>query len=750
MSVNRRNQKNKPKRGLGQAVTRQRRKAAEAAREQEEQRIAREKQAALDELKRAEQVFKESEEVQQRKFANSLFKSIVAGQTAVLRAWGMDHGVKCRTHMDDGVAAWTDFTDVHCYWPEKDIPNRDNFTAVADVIAQIKGVMQHEFGHLRFTTSWYEVNQNAKYPRRHRGDEHHMMTCWNMLEDERMETLVVDRVPRIGRYFGTMVANVILGDTDVRQTWLMLAGREYLPYEVLEASYDVFDAWAEGQGIKGAADTWYDLVQDYKAASTHQQIMDAVANAYDFIKKLGATIPDTVDTHDQHDENETGNDPADSAGQRGSILDMFKDRESKGGKSKKSDKPQPPKEQKKSDKPGPNGEQAKKGDDSDQDGEGQGQGQSGDEDGEDEGQGSGQGDEGDEQGDEGAGDSGQGTREDANDASGNGADSDHHGSDNIKDAQDSDRDEDFVPGQTNSGDGSHQRQNEEEDLHDALTDMRDNFQESIRNDADVMEMQWNAQDMSDGEGLPEYDGGGTTPMSDELVANAEGVALGIKEALNSFLTESAPYWQNHQEDGVVDPLAYRTKQPGERTFRRQLVGEQNQGLDVHVSMLCDVSYSMSGGYGSVVSPIQALSEALYATALACDELGIGRTLTLWSSGREYYSVHSDGKEPEPVIFPAMGGTDPTPALDDLVNHNPEGASNHLVIIFTDGAWGGHFPSLQRWGGEGRRIVLVRYGRYEGEVQTDMGADEHIYIDNVSALPEKLTWGLLDVLASGDL
>lgn len=742
--MSRRNMKNKPKRGLGQAVTRQRRKAAEAAREMEQQRIERERQAALDELRRAEQVYKESAEVAQQKFANALFKSIVAGQTAVLRAWGMDHGVKCRTHRDKGVAAWTDFKDVHCYWPEKDIPHRDQFVAVADCIAQIKGVMQHEFGHLRFTTSWAEVNDNAKYPKRHVGDEHHMMTCWNMLEDERMETCVVNAVPRIGRYFGTMVANVILGNTDMRQSWLMLAGREYLPLNVLEQSYDLFDAWAAGQGFKDAADTWYDLVQDYKSASTHQQIMDAVANAYDYIKALGATIPDTVDTHDQQDENETGNDPADSAQQSGTILDLFKDRKSN-GKAKKSDKPQPPQgKSDKSDKPAPSNGKPEKGEDEDGEGQGSGKGDESDE----EGQGQGQ---GDESGEDDSQDQGNGGGEsddysNADDSAGNSGQSD--GSE--YDVEDMDYSEQDAPSQSNTGDGPHQRQTEQQ-LQESLADMRDEFQESIRNDADVMEMQWNAQDMSDGDGLPEYDGSGAEVMSAELQANAQGVAIGIKEALNSFLTESAPYWHNRQEEGVIDPLAYRTKQPGDRDFRRQLVGEMNQGLDVHVSMLCDVSGSMGGWYGRTEQPpIQALSEALYAVALACDEMGIGRTFTLWSSGNQYYSVHPQGQEPTPMLWPAMGGTDPTPALDDLVNHNPEGAGNHLVLIFTDGAWMGNFPSLQRWGGEGRRIVLVRYGTYEGEVQTDMGADEHIQINDVASLPEKLTLALMDILASGDL
>ena len=140
----------------------------------------------------------------------------------------------------------------------------------------------------------------------------------------------------------------------------------------------------------------------------------------------------------------------------------------------------------------------------------------------------------------------------------------------------------------------------------------------------------------------------------------------------------------------------------------------------------------------------ALSEALYATGLACQALGIGATYVLWSTPPSNFRVWSDGNV-TPSVWPSLGGTDPTLALDDLSTHNPEGAANHLVIIFTDGQWSIGFPSLTRWGAADRTMILVRYGSYDGPMQQDMGADKHININDVRKLPDQLTNALLDVL-----
>lgn len=699
----------KPKKGLGHAVTRKRRMAADALEEQIARRKAASQEAAIRELERLRN--RSKQEAVRDTWAPSLIRNVADGQIALMRAWGYTTAFSVgldekRPH----VMAYTDFSKIVVKWPTHSLPNRLDRDAVLDTVAQLKGVLQHEMGHVRFTTPWINVLAEAvqsdlTVPC---GLLH---KCWNMLEDQRMECLVVESVPRIASYFGTMVANVVLngGNLPVEQTWLMLAGRTYFPQHVLKQSYMLFDQFCFDQGISNGALTWSNLVGDFKAADTEQKIMDATEAAYRFIQDIRATMPE-VD-HSGMDEDTNDVDPADAARQPGSILDMFDEKPKPPSKSK-------PKNRDDYSEPAP-------GDASE--GHGQGQGDSDDQ-GEDDGEGQGQGQQDDGDGDEGQG---QGQGQGDGDSEGDGADTDGQ-----------------VASQSN-GSGDSTSFVDEKALTDALHDMMSQCQQDIRSDSDVTDALRKTNAAADRDGLPDYMGD-TQAMSVDLMTRAMFTAAGIEKALNSFVTQSAPIWQNRKDVGVIDPLAYRTKAVGERNFRRHLDDHGNTALDVHVSMLCDVSGSMGGSYygGEVQRPIVALSEALYAMATACNNLGIGATYTLWSSGGQNYRVWADNN-PQPVIWPAMGGTDPMTALDDLDTHNKEEAASHLVVIFTDGAWANNFPSLTRWAADGRTIVLVRYGAYDGDMQKDMGAHKHINIKDVSALPEELTRSLIEVLSAGN-
>lgn len=702
-----RNDQFKPKRGLGQAITRQRRRAAQKAREEAERRNEAAKEAARQEVLRAMNGKKQEDKNRQQRFANALMNTVAVNQTAVLRAWGYQHPVYAKVSTVPHLVAWTDFKQVHCEWPVEKFPSIDSPIAVADTIAQMKGAFQHEFGHIRFTTpydkivSHHKTGEDRDY-HTHRGQMLHK--CWNMLEDMRMESLVVEAVPRISTYFGTMVANVILEHAKMDQSWLMLAGRTYLPGNVLKQSFDLFQQWGDDHGITDAAVTWFELVENYKAANTEAKLAKAVREALDFIDMINATIPDVPGDHSRHSG--PGNDPGKNARKpKGDISDMFRKQDPKEGEGEGKDG-QGEGTQDGSSKSG----KPKKGDDG-EDGDGEGRG--------------------------GGRDSNDGDKSDEyNESLVGDADPD-----DVFDGEVTDEKHD---GQSNRGEAGKMRQTEQDpDLESALKDMVTDYKQTMRADKDVLSMQWQAQEAVDVEGLPEFStdsGRGTTPMSDKAVQKSLAVAGGIKEALNTFVSESAPFWANRQEEGVIDPLAYRTKNVGDKDFRRRLFNEANQGLDVHVSLLCDVSYSMNG------TAMTALSEALYATAVACDELGIGRTFVLWSSGSENYRVLTD-REAEPVIFPAMGATDPTKALDDLATHNKEVATNHLVMVFTDGEWGYDFPSLQRWSVEGRKFVYVLYSPYiKGEVDNKYHADSAIGIRDISEIPHKLTMAIADILS----
>ena len=692
----------KPQRGLGSAVTRRRRLQAEALENDIKQRREATREAARREMARLADRKQQMEANSEDRWRSNLLRSVVSLQTVVLRSMGHPQSVNCELTRQDAVMAWTDFNRIYVGWPEANMPNRLDRSAVLDTVAQIKGVMQHEMGHIRFTTSWADVLTQVSLPNEYEKDgvkRSLLQRCWNLLEDQRMECLVAERNHRIAPYFGTMVINVVLGgeqvDVPMEQTWIMLAGRTYLPADILKESATMFDQFCKEGGIKNGARTWEGLVNDYKAASTPKGILKATIAAYEFIQKVRATMPPEVDSHERQGGNSA--DPNETARQQGSVLDMFNE-DKKAGKGKKGEGQgqgqgnMPSTDQSLANQGNPD-EQGKGEGEGEGQGEGQGQGQH-------PGQGQGQG-------------QGQGNGESEGDQSG-------------------------APSKgVGNGNGNSQTLSPEQSLADSLSKIAEHYRSQMRADGDVQQAVREANLNADREGLEEYTGV-SAEMSSQLQSAALHTSIGIQQALNSFVTTSAPIWQNRQERGIIDPLAYRTKNTGDRDFRRHLEDHGNQGLDVHVSMLCDVSGSMGGG------PMQALSESLYATAVACEALGIGATFTLWSSGNQNYRIWSDGK-PRPTLFPAMGGTDPTTALDDLDTHNPEDADKHLVIIFTDGAWSGGFPSLTRWSAPNRTFVLVRYGAYDGAVQKDMGADQHIGISDVRDLPGELTKALVDVL-----
>jgi hypothetical protein len=659
--ANKKDRKNfKPKRGLGSAVTRQRRKIAESVRAQEDARNQAAKAAARAEIERSRAKGKSETFDMVGRWHNSILNSVVHGQAGVMRAMHLSQPIAASLTDAPQVMAYTDFRQVVVQWPKRDMPKmgapRENMLRT---VARIKGVCQHEIGHLRFTTPWPVIDKAVANRGTHSWSADTMHKAWNALEDQRMEACVVSVVPRIGNYFNPLITDLILkqeeGSMDngesVRRSWFLLAGRQYLGKNVRRMSYQLFDDLCLEKGVAHGASTWAGLVRDYVGAKSPQAIYDAVVAAVEFMALIDEPMPGGMDDHGR-------------MGNGNGIAD-------------------------------PSGTATKQTDDSDELANGGG------------------GDEGDET------DTPSKHKDDYEDR--------------LKDQTDAQKakkpktpkNNKWTGGQSNHG-GSGEHVFTPQDLLDALVEDAVEADAATQNDYDVKEMAQQAFTATDTEGLKE--------------ANAETVAVGITQALETFVTAASPMWQNRIDHGVIDALAFRTKDIGSQDFHRFLEMNNNQGLDVHLSILSDVSYSMQPYMGK-------LSEFMYAAGRACQNVGIQATYTLWSSGTENYRIWQGGNI-RAEVFPAMGGTDPTEALDDLATHNPEKADKHLVLVFTDGEWAHNFPSLQRWSDEGRTIVFIRYGAGRNE-KLDMGADRHIIINKLEDLPELLTQSLIDVLSFGN-
>jgi hypothetical protein len=674
----------KPQRGLGQAVSRQRRRATDALRRERDNRIMRERQNAREMLNKGRG--RTPEELLAQTFAKNLMSATVTSQRAVMHSYGIDLPVTAGTYYDwsgkGSIRAYTDFESIVMQMPVSILPAYGaNQEAILDFVATVRGVFQHELGHVRFTVPFPSLTFTDEYDHSERRSLH---WAWNCLEDQRMETAVVKAVPVIASYFTKMIAVHILAKDEALPTaWLLLAGRRYLPTVVRQQAHDVF---AGKHGAQATAE-WRQIVADYISAKTNDELSAQVVKAYEFLLKHDLMSTDLHD--DSHIPQPRREDsPEDGASDDAGDNEWGQDGESADG-----------------DESGEDGESDSAGKPSDDEGDADGSGKS--------------------DGAEGDGDATTGN----GDAQSEGTSSDTAGAKGEDDAE---------ADAESAGNGVTTNKVNTDKLRDAINEAMEQAVKEMRSDKANHNVVRDANELQNrGGSLPWLgESGGAMPADQQ--ATAQQLAVGMEQALSDFVTASQPVWQSHQEHGVIDPISFRTKSVGDNAYRRGMDGDANAGLDLHVSLLCDASVSMSG------DPMVALSQAMYATALACDRLGIGTSYTLWSSANDHYRVEAG----EPVVWPVLGGTEPTEALDDLDSHNPEGASNHLVIIFTDGEWEDNFPGLHQWARPGRHIVLVEYSQYSWvtDISNSRGADEAFLIHDILRMPMEMTGVIANILS----
>lgn len=661
----------KPQRGLGQAVSRQRRKANDQIKREEQRRRDAERRGAREVLNRSRQA--SPAERAEAMWKNHILKATVDHQTAVMKSYGISLPVQASIaqntwwNSDSGkIEAYTDFTSIVMKFPKKMFPSKVTIDAqeITDVIAIIRGVFQHELGHIRFTTPfrdlpWGAVSTEGVAERR-------IQWAWNCVEDQRMEQAVVSGVPRLGTYFTQMVAEHILKDDSQERSWLLLSGRTYLPVLVRKQSRALF---AQKFG-EYRADKWDELVTAYVGATSHLDMAHIVVKCAKFIDELGDTPSSdsgSIDEHRNYYNRSESIDPSDSATDINNDDIDGDDIDGEQGGDKYDDKSD------------------------------------------------------NEQGD------------------GETASPDADGQKDIDSDTSQTTDGNGSATGTTSGKGVTTGKVDNDTLRDILQKVADEALQEMKHDATNEQIARDAHELrNSASGFLPLLTGHRDEMSADHQAEAERLANGMQTALNDFVTASQPTWHSHQERGVLDPIAYRTKSVGDLDYRRNLIGDVAGGLDVHVSLLCDASGSMDG------HAMIALSQVIYATNKACDNLGIGMTSVLWSSYGDDYRI-ADDEARIPAVYQTLGGTDPTTALDDLDNHNPEEASNHLVIIFTDGEWDSTFPGCQQWSRPNRHMVLINYTWYASGLDA-RGCDEVINTNKILNIPAEMTSAIASILS----
>jgi hypothetical protein len=664
----------KPMRGLDESVLKQRRKVTGAERRAREKRIEKRDWVIMNEIRQARRDNQYILNQNAEKIRTAFLGAVIAEQTAVLRSYGLSQNVRARLTGWD-IKCYTDFNTIVIGWPTVDIPLNESETRLVDdanVLADTVAQIRGAFQHEMghlLYTVPFAYLNDLGWDDETHGRGYHL--AWNLLEDQRMESALVRDVPRIGAYLTRLVTGQVIGRADI--AWMYIAGRQYMPSKLLSNAYRLFaDSYSQEW-----ADEWLDIVTKYKSATDIESLRTEVKRAKQFMQKVrncsGASIP-SPSTHSdtQRGSSKDEQDPGTySAEDRG--LDELPDLSDSATEQDST----PPAQGATSDE---------------QDDIGGGE----------------QGATADQQGDQQADDSGQGNSDQTDEQSDSESPSQSWTS--------------HVPISDDKSD----------EFDEQVKQIEQEAKDDILSDSTLHDVVRHANERAYEQGLTYMPHSGRR-MPDDRVAVAEQVAMGIEAALTDFVTQSQPTWHARQDQGYIDPLTFMTKEVGSRDFHRRLVGASNEGIDLHVSMMADVSISMEG------APMRALSESVYATARACQNLGIGCSTVLWSDYNETYKVYENG--PTAEAFTTLGGTDPTRAMDDLDNHNDEGAGHHLVILFTDGYLNDDLD-LSKWSQPNRHIVLVKFGVPDN---TKHGADVLVHISDVAQLPQQLTLGIQQIM-----
>jgi len=130
--------------------------------------------------------------------------------------------------MPDGPApAWSDGQAI--YLNAEEINDID-----LETLTQVNGLNYHELAHHLYTPRKGTVFMKWVL-------ENNMMQASNMLEDQRIETLLVARYPSIAPYLTATVARWLAATpNDALGNYMLVRGRRYLPIEIRQAFRDLF------------------------------------------------------------------------------------------------------------------------------------------------------------------------------------------------------------------------------------------------------------------------------------------------------------------------------------------------------------------------------------------------------------------------------------------------------------------------------------------------------------------------------
>lgn len=219
------------------------------------------------------------------------------------------------------------------------------------------------------------------------------------------------------------------------------------------------------------------------------------------------------------------------------------------------------------------------------------------------------------------------------------------------------------------------------------------------------------------------------PMESKHVKVSKDVTNGMLNVLDKLIVQVDPSWRFYQENGVIDPTAFITREPGDTDYWSGMDGIGSNGHDLAVSLLVDSSGSMDGD----ISQVSAISIGIKK---ACENYDIPCTITTFN--QRVYMVADGESESDYVTVSAGGGTHIMEALQMLAEQRYD-KSYHLVIILTDGEWT-DVNDVRPWGDPRRHIMIVGLN-VSANVISNKGANSSITIHKPEELAPLVTTAL---------
>jgi hypothetical protein len=218
---------------------------------------------------------------------------------------------------EPGVKAYTDFESIQI---EIDTAryNTEDPVSMARLLNDVKAMVYHEGGHLLFTHTFYETckyvhnKRGARYnewgnftaARKFPGDalrfgveagiiteetyKYHSLTipnitevmrAWNILEDQRMETAVVNTSPIMARYLAPLVLANVSVKGEEAMAWPWIVGRKYLPKE----ARDIYRELAMGTKAAPLLPRMEEIIMQYRRSNDLEEMYDLCVEFAEYI-----------------------------------------------------------------------------------------------------------------------------------------------------------------------------------------------------------------------------------------------------------------------------------------------------------------------------------------------------------------------------------------------------------------------------------------------------------------------------------